>query len=181
MATLADTRSASCPGSALILRIATAVILLMKFNQPAFGDGPITVVVLPPVQSTMPEGTVAAAELFCDQLAEELAKDATLRVVDRTQIDRVLMERASGTVAKPALAYDALVRVNIDPLLANPAVVLPVVDLSTGNLSEAHEWPRTTEVPSGQLREMAQTCRDPLNQAVSVSQGQTPFAFSFGE
>ena len=83
-----------------------------------------------------PDDSVAA-DLSCGRLEAELAKDPGLRVVDRSQINRVLAEPTAGAVEKPAWAYDAMARVSIDRLQADPAVVLSVVDLSNGNLAGA--------------------------------------------
>ena len=132
---------------------------------------PITVVVLPPPQLGEPDDS-AAADLFCSRLEAELAKDAGLRVVDRSQIDRVLEERATGAVTKPALAYDVMIRVEIDRLQAEPAVVLSVVDLSNGNLAGARQWPWSTEMPDAALRGMAGVCKQLAIDAVAASRGR---------
>lgn len=157
--------------SVLVL-LAPVFILLMTLHGAASGGDPIAIVVLPPVQPTAQQESVAAAELFCDQLTAELAKDAALRVVDRTQIDRILAEKATDAIDKPALAYDALVRVNIDSLRGKPVVILQVIDLSAGNLVGSDEWPWTTVVPNDRLREMATTCKESAMKAVAVSKGQ---------
>src|SRR5580704_10755174 len=127
-------RNAVYAGGALLLRIAAGFAILTALSRAASAGNPITVMVLPPAQTAAPKTTIDSVNLFCDQLAAELAKDADLRVVDRTQIDRVLAERAIGDVAKPALAYDGIVRVSIDPLRDKPALIVRIVDLPSGNL-----------------------------------------------
>jgi hypothetical protein len=73
-----------------------------------------------------------------DQLAMELATDRQLRVVDRTQIDRLLQERRISDINGPILAYDALIGVTIERRVANPTIILRVVDLS---LETVADWP----------------------------------------
>jgi len=154
----------------MLCRIAVVLVWMTTLTATAFGE-PITVVVLPPLETAGPEVT-ARADVFCAQLAAELAKDAELKVVDRSQVDRVLTERAMGAVAKPALAYDALMRVSIDPLRANPVVILRIVDLSSGNVAGCHEWPWRSEMPASLVRDMAKTCKKSALEALSVSRGR---------
>ncbi len=117
--------------------VSILVLLTIDTGTTKAGD-PITVVVLSPHGTTaLDDKTAVAAELLCDQLTEELARDPSLRVVDRSQIDRVLAEQAIGDNVQPVLAYDAMVRIVVDPLQAEPAVTLRVVDLSSGNIAGA--------------------------------------------
>ena len=159
-------------GRALLVRMGAAFIFLMALGEVASGRNPITVVVLPPPPLTASQDTVAAIELFCDQLAAELANDAELRVVDRTQIDRLLGERALVGGAPAVLAYDVLLRVGIDVMRAKPVVILRIVDLSTGNMAGCHEWPWTSEFTAGHLGEMAKKCKESAFGAVSASRGR---------
>ncbi len=159
-------------GGTILLRIAACFAILATMGNAASASDQITVVVLPQAQTAASKVTIDAVNLFCDQLAAELAKDAELRVVDRTQIDRVLAERAIGDIAKPALAYDCLVRVSIDPLRDKPALIVRIVDLSSGNLGGSNEWPWTAEIPADRLREIAKTCKASAIKVMSSNQGK---------
>jgi hypothetical protein len=166
------THSAVYSVGALLLRIATGFTVLTMLSQAVLGGDPITVVVLPPAQTAAPKDTIASANVFCDQLAAELVKDAEVRVVDRTQIDRVLAERAISGDVKPALAYDALIRVGIDPLPDKPAFIVRVIDLSTGNIGGSREWTWTPEVPPDRAREIAKACKEWAIKAMTNAQGK---------
>ena len=131
----------------------------------------VTVAIVPSLKATAPQEMVAAVELVADQLAVELAKDGQLRVVDRTQIDRILQERAISDINKPVLAYDALVGVKIEWRVANPTVILRVVDLSLGNVAGIHEWPWTGAPSANQLREMARACKESSLRALAAREG----------
>jgi hypothetical protein len=155
----------------LLPPVAATIASLAVLVCGAAAGEPVTVVVLPPPQLGEPDD-LPAADLFCSRLEAELAKDPGLRVVDRSQIDRVLAERASGAVTKPALAYDVMIRVEIDRLQAEPAVVLSVVDLSNGNLAGARQWPWAPEMPDAALRGMAGACKQLAIDAVAGSRGR---------
>ena len=101
-----------------------------------------------------------------------MANDGQLRVVDRTQIDRLIQERAISDINKPILAYDALVAVKIEWRVANPTVILQVVDLSLGNVTGIHEWPWTGPPSADRLREMARACRESSLRALAASRGR---------
>ena len=93
-------------------------------------------------------------------------------VVDRTQIDRLLQERAISDINQPILAYDALVGVKIEWRVANPTVILRVVDLSLGNVAGIHEWPWTGAPSADRLREMAEACKESSFRALAASRGR---------
>ena len=156
----------------MLLRIAAGLAILAAPGKAVLADAPLTVTVLPPAQTVAPKETIDSVYLFCDQLEAELAQDADLSVVDRTQIDRVLAERAIGKVASPALAYDGMIRVSLDPLRDKPALIVEAVDLSSGNPGGSHECPWTPEVPPNRLREMAQACKASLRKAVASAHGK---------
>ncbi len=158
-------------GRRLLLPATVAIALLAAFTCKAAGREPINVVVLSPSQPAGPEDA-RAVDLFRSQLAAELGKDAELRVVDRSHIDRVLAERAIGAIDRPALAYDVMIRVEIDRLQARPAVVLSVVDLSNGNLAGARQWPWAPEMPDAVLRGMVGVCKQLAIDAVATSRGR---------
>jgi hypothetical protein len=98
-------QGAASAGGALLWRIGTILALLTALSEAAFGRDPVTVVVLSPPQLSASKDEAAAVDLFCDQLAAELAKDAELRVVDRTQIDRVLAEQLGEARPETAARY----------------------------------------------------------------------------
>ena len=57
----------------------------------------------------------AEADAACDRLAQDLAAAGLARVVDRTQIDRVLQERnLRPELPRPMLSYDAMIRLEAD-------------------------------------------------------------------
>lgn len=155
-------------GCRLLLPATVAIALLAAFTCKAAGREPISVVVLSPSQPAGPEDA-RAVDLLRSQLEAELAKDAELRVVDRSQIDRVLAERAIAATDRPALAYDVMIRVEIDHLQAKPAIVLSVVDLSNGNLAGARQWPWAPEMHDAVLRGMVGACRQLVVGAVATS------------
>ncbi len=63
----------------LSLRITIILILLATFGPSAYGGDPVDVVILPPVTSPAEKNVSSAANVFCDRLAAELAKDPGLR------------------------------------------------------------------------------------------------------
>jgi len=132
----------------------------------------VTLAIVPSLKATAPQEMVAAAELVADQLATELANDGQLRVVDRTQIDHILQEKVIGGINKPILAYDVLVGVKIEWRVANPTVILRVVDLSLGNVAGIHEWPWTGPPSADRLREMARACKESSLHALATSRGR---------
>jgi hypothetical protein len=136
------------------------------------GHAAVTVAIVPSLKAAAPQEIAAAVELVADQLAIELANDGQLRVVDRTQIDRILQERAISDINKPILAYDALVGVRIEWRVANPTVILRVVDLSLGNVAGIHEWPWTGAPSADRLREMARACKESSLRALAASRGR---------
>ena len=118
-----------------------------------------TLVILPPEIEGGDAKTQAAAELLCDRLAEKLAKTPGVKVVDRTQIDRVLAERKLATPpAGAALSYDAMVRVRLDAAGPVPKLTLSVVDLSMGNVAAAKTYPWTRPEAPKRLADMAGLC-----------------------
>jgi hypothetical protein len=136
------------------------------------GRAAVTVAIVPSLKATAPRDVAAAVELVADQLAIELANDRQLRVVDRTQIDRVLQERTISDINHPILAYDVLIGVRIEWRVANPTVILRVVDLSLGNVAGIHEWPWTGAPSADRLREMARACKESSLRALAASRGR---------
>ncbi len=133
---------------------------------------PVTVAIMPSLEATAPQEVAVAAETVADLLAIELAGDGQVRVVDRTQIDRLLEERAISDVNEPILAYDVLVGVRIEWRVANPTVILRVVDLSLGNLAGIHEWPWNGAPSADRLREMARACKESSLSTLATSRGR---------
>ena len=132
----------------------------------------VTVAVIPSLEATAPQEVAAATETVADLLAIELANDDQVRVVDRTQIDRLLQERAISDIHEPILGYDALVGVKIERRVANPTVIVRVVDLSLGNIAGIHEWPWTGAPSADRLREMARACKESSFRAPAASRGR---------
>jgi hypothetical protein len=83
-------------GAVVAVLALTLGVLLCGGAAPAApaGQAQVAIVVLGPRFVSGGSGeAMAAAELACDRLARELEKNASLRVVDRTQLDRILNER----------------------------------------------------------------------------------------
>ena len=157
-----------------MLRITATFVIVLAFCGLACAGDRITLVIIPPAQTATSKETIASALLICDRLAAELAKDPEIRVVDRTQIDRILTERAMEGASKPALSYDALVRVSLDPVREKPVMIVEVVDLSTGNLGGRHEWPWTEDAP---IAEIAKACKESASHAMNSAQGKLTVRF----
>lgn len=121
-----------------------------------------SIAILPPMVSDAADpDTAAAAELTCDRLAEAVAAEGVARVVDRRQLDRVLQEKKLSVVmAKAAVSFDALVRLEVNVPSLVPTAQLSLIDLSHGNvMREArYDWP----LQKGDLAKMADLCREAL-------------------
>ena len=130
------------------------------------------VVILQPHLPEAADGSVRAeADLLCDRLAEEIAAEGIARVLDRSQIDRVLEEkRLSGDLSKPAIAYDALVRLDVDVPSLVPEVRLRVIDLSRGNMLKESRcpWPMRED----DLRRLVEQCREGLKLVGRADKGK---------
>ncbi len=103
----------------------------------------------------------AAAETACDRLAQDIAAGGLARVVDRTQLDRILEERKLQTdPARPMLSYDAMLRLEADTTRLAPETTLSLIDLSTGNIiaQRAFAWPPSEAT----AKPMLDFCRDAL-------------------
>ncbi len=108
--------------------------------QPLAGGGQAatpSVLLLPPrLPPAAGDAARAAADAACDRLAQDLAAAGLARVVDRTQMDRVLQERRlQAEPARPMLSYDAMIRLEADTTRLAPETTLSLIDLSTGNIT----------------------------------------------
>ncbi len=143
-------------------------IILLAMCAAAAADEPpvVAVVILPPqLSAESEEATIAAAKLASDQLASELEKDKSLRVVDRSQLDRVLQERQLNPENTAAIiSYDAMVRLEVDTARPAPVIRLKIIDLSNGNIIAEfqHKW--TTPPPNSVITKMAGQCRTALQE-----------------
>jgi len=166
-------RVGPCRPQAGAMTAGVAVILgLLLFNGAAWaGQAPVAIVVLEPqfISGGGGEAT-AAAQLACDRLARELAKDASIRVVDRTQLDRILNERRLGSgPAGMILSYDIMVRLEVDAVRPVPRAILKLVGLSDGNLLAEMQFAWSAPLPDGAIRDMAKAC---LASARDVAAGE---------
>lgn len=119
----------------------------------------VTVVILPS------RGRGASLLLICDRLAEALGKTKFIRVVDRTQLDRVLQERK--TAPKPIrsmLAYDLMVRMRVDSLRSSLSIEL--IDLSTGNVVAGRQYDWQAKPDKKQLSDMVKLCHKAAEKVV---------------
>lgn len=116
---------------AVAVGIALALVLVLRGSAASAGESPVAIVVLSPRFVSGGGGNAtAAAQLACDRLVRELEKNASLRVVDRTQLDRVLTERQlapgrAGTI----ISYDIMARLGVDAVRPMPRARLTLVDL----------------------------------------------------
>ncbi len=121
-----------------------------------------SIVLLPPRFGVQPSPPVqSAAELACDRLAEEIAAAGLARVVDRTQLDRLLQERELATSPSgPMSSYDAMLRMEVDDMRLPPETRLSAIDLSTGNVlgQRVLGWP----LVEADVAAMLALCRDAL-------------------
>lgn len=120
--------------------------------------GSPTVVVLPPRLPVLVTADVRTRALYlCDQLAGGVARTGKVIVVDRAELGRVLAERrlTGGRKNKPALAYDAMLRLEVESAGLRSHASLALVELSSGNLlaSWQLDWPVTT-VPDAILADI---------------------------
>ena len=131
-----------------------------------------TVVVLPPrLKETADSSVRADADLACDRLAEELAAEGIARIVDRSQVDRVLEEkRLAGDWTKPIVGFDALLRLEVNVPSIVPEVRLSLIDVSHGNVmkEERCAWPLRED----DLHRMVGQCREGLRQVGWSEKGQ---------
>lgn len=150
------------------------VVLGTRANHPAVALDPTApaVIILPPLFGDAANASaIAAGNVLCDRLAAELGAEGIARVVDRTQIDRVLQEkRLSHASANPALGFDALVRFRVEVCGFTPTVRLSLVDLSHGNVMKEmrYDWP----VRESDLPQMARQCREGLRKVAQTNDGR---------
>ncbi len=130
------------------------------------------VVILPPrLPDAADASTRAAAELACDRLAEEIAAEGIARALDRSQVDRVIEEkRLAGNLSKPVVAYDAMIRLEVDVPSLVPEVRMNLIDLSQGNVMKQSRsaWPLRED----DLRRMVRDCREGLRQVGRPEKGK---------
>jgi len=146
---------------ALAAGLALTLGLLLCGSSASAGQAQVAIVVLEPqfISGGGGEAT-AAAQLACDRLARELEKNASLRVVDRTQLDRVLNERRLGSgPAGMILSYDIMVRLEVDAVRPVPRTILKFVGLSDGNLLAEMQFAWSVPLPDGAIRNMAGACQ----------------------
>lgn len=151
-------------GSGSIAVAMTFLACLLLVGAAAAAEPQVAIVVLPPAFiAESGDKATAAAELACDQLARELEKDPSLRVVDRSQLDHVLKERKLGASAAIAImSYDAMIRLEIDVVRPVPVLRLRVVDLSNGNNVAESQYPWSVPLGQGVVAKMAQQCQAAL-------------------
>lgn len=134
-------------------------------------SAPSVVLLTPRFRSPAGPQLVATAELAGDRLLQEIAAAGLARVVDRTQLDRMLQERnLQASLPKPMLSYDAMVRMEIDASRLTPATMLSVIDLSTGNILKERKfgWPLVeTDLPP-----ILSLCREALKQVTKRTGGR---------
>ncbi len=122
-------------------------------------------VILPP-RLLGPSGPhLAAADLTCDRLAEELEAQS-VHIVDRKHLQKILDERElTNASAEPLTGFDAFVRLQVANDRLNPEATLSVVKLSTGSAvaEEVFEWPiPESEIP--RIRTLLKTALNKMQQ-----------------
>ncbi|MBN2583559.1 MAG: hypothetical protein JXL80_10860 [Planctomycetes bacterium] len=144
----------------LFLFLAIVLLPLGSFADPgseatldAESPGPVSVVIVPPAG---PEALL----VLSDRLAEEMGRNESLRVVDRTQIERILAEKVTaGDSVKPVQSFDLMLRLRILPASTPPRLALELIDLSTGSVCGAKESPWSEQIDQRQVAEMAEFCQ----------------------
>ncbi|MEX0704970.1 MAG: hypothetical protein WD069_22915 [Planctomycetales bacterium] len=132
-------------------------------------DAPSVVVLPPRTPANASPATVAAAEAACDRLAQEIAAEGRLQVVDRTQLMRVLEERklAANPEQPPIVGYAAMIRLEVTSNGDHARTRIAVIELATGNSLGEREftWPlREADVaPAKEL------CRRAASEAATVA------------
>ncbi|HET6430303.1 MAG TPA: hypothetical protein VFJ30_17950, partial [Phycisphaerae bacterium] len=147
-------------GSRAIVALAVLLAGLAPARVASADESPVAIVVLGPrfISGGSGEAT-AGAELACDRLARELEKNPSVRVVDRTQLDRVLKERGLDDQSlRPVLSYDIMARLEVDAVRPAPKAHLKLVDLSYGSMLAEAEFAWSAPLPDGAIRDMARTC-----------------------
>ncbi len=146
---------------AIIAIVLPGTCVLAQQTGPATA-APVTVMVLSP-RIDAKDSSAPAAELLCDALAEKLAKDTGLKVVDRSQIARLLDERKNrlvngepATQFQPLIAYDMMARLTFDTVRPLPQVKIELIELSTGNVLEAAEFDWRNQPDESLVTRMAQ-------------------------
>jgi hypothetical protein len=149
-------------------RLALLAWLLLAGGLAAAAEPQVAVVVLPPALAAEGDDKAkAAAELACDLLARELEKTPSLRIVDRSQLDRLLKEqRLAAGGSATIVSYDAMVRLEIDAARLAPVIRLSVVDLSRGNPVVESQHPWSVPLSGDVVPKMAQQCQAGLRDLV---------------
>lgn len=134
-------------------------------------DAPTLAVFAPRMPAGSTRQVQSAALLVGDRLSQELAATGKIRIVDRTQLDRVLFERRLNPQAKrPLISYDAIVRIEVDAARPSPVTRVSVIELSTGNRLGMLRlpWPvREANVPK-----MVAACRSAVKKLQPPKKGQ---------
>ena len=142
---------------------------------PAAGGVPAaapSVLLLPPrLPPQAAEAALAEADAACDRLAQDLAAAGLARVVDRTQLERILQERRlQAEPARPMLSYDAMIRLEADTTRLAPETTLSLIDLSNGNIiaQRSFAWPPKED----DAKAMLDFCRDALKKITKPAAGK---------
>lgn len=134
-------------------------------------DAP-NVIVLPP---HLPLSSTALirkqACLLCDRLAEEIGKTEKARIINRTQLDRVLKERKlTPGSGKPMLSYDGMIRLHVRADQLVPEAQINLLDLSTGNI--VGTWKCVWPVADAELAKVVSKCVAVLPKLIQPSEGK---------
>ncbi len=163
------------PPAAIPARHANSSALLGKRAArpaaPMDSSAPAVVILPPRLPDAADWSARAEAELACDRLAEEIAAEGIARVLDRSQLDRILEEkRLSGDWSKPAVAFDAMIRLEVDVPSLVPEARMTLIDLSHGNVMKESRcaWPMRED----DLSQMVGCCREGLKRARQPEKGK---------
>ena len=152
-----------------LLMAVAASAAAVRAAEPATGaaskpDGvvPATILFAPPEVSS------EQALLACDRLAEALSQ-RNLRVIDRSQVERILRERRLDPApGPPVLAYDLVLRVRFSGGDPGRETRLELLDLSTGNVVGERAFPQAQADDPSQLNAMAAFCEEVSREAVAT-------------
>ncbi len=165
-------RTALAPIAVAVAWLCLAVLPVRA--QPPMEDAHATlpsVLLLPPrLPPAAGDAARAEADAACDHLAGDLAAAGLARVVDRTQVDRILQEQSlQAGPARPMLSYDAMIRLEADTSRLAPETTLSLIDLSTGNVTaqQTFPWPPKED----DAKAMRDFCRDGLKRITKPGAG----------
>ncbi|MCP4377292.1 MAG: hypothetical protein GY794_14090, partial [bacterium] len=141
-------------------------------------EGVVTIVILPPQIEGGAKKSRSEVETLGDLLAAQLSDDKSIKVVDRSQLKRVLAERAMAN--KPGaqlLSYDVMVRLSANLLRSRPQITIKTIDLEMGNVMKSATYPWSKRFGRAQLRQMVGLCKSSAQLVGKMTKGKKKVRF----